>query len=310
MEEISNWILSNLSLEISKEKTKLTNLNKQPAKFLGFTITHKKPKIRYIRKKKTFLSKTGTAKLYIGVDDERLTERLIMKGYCNEKLMPTHKSAIATFDAHVIIEAFNSVIRGLISYYAPVIDNRWYMNKYSYILAYSCMKTLATKYHSTIFKLTTENKFGYPPSVIIKGKHDESKTVSLLYLKSFKAFYDRILLSSEQRFSRQNTLFDNRLILETPVEDNPFNLRILNYRSGTLLFLGECAICGSSNKVELHHVNHIRKMGEKNKGFKRILSSINRKKIMVCRECHLRIHKGTYYSLDLSDFIIPVNAVF
>lgn len=62
-----------------------------------------------------------------------------------------------------------------------------------------------------------------------------------------------------------------------------------------------CAIFGSPDQVEMHHVRHIRKLGEKVQGFTRVMAATNRKQISVCFMCHLSIHNGGYDGLALSD---------
>lgn len=51
----------------------------------------------------------------------------------------------------------------------------------------------------------------------------------------------------------------------------------------------------------MHHVNHVRKIGEKITGFKRIMASLNRKQICVCKNCHRKIHMGQYNGKKLSE---------
>lgn len=58
--------------------------------------------------------------------------------------------------------------------------------------------------------------------------------------------------------------------------------------------LDSCAICGNPERVEMHHVRHIRKRGEKVRGFRLYLASINRKQLPVCHACHRDIHRGKY----------------
>jgi hypothetical protein len=54
------------------------------------------------------------------------------------------------------------------------------------------------------------------------------------------------------------------------------------------------AICGSPERVEMHHVRHIRKRGQAVRGFSLYLAAINRKQLPVCHVCHRDIHQGRY----------------
>lgn len=51
-----------------------------------------------------------------------------------------------------------------------------------------------------------------------------------------------------------------------------------------------CKICGKKEQVEMHHVKHIKKNTIEGKN--KIMSALNRKQISVCRDCHMKIHKG------------------
>jgi hypothetical protein len=55
-----------------------------------------------------------------------------------------------------------------------------------------------------------------------------------------------------------------------------------------------CTICGSPERVEMHHVRHIRKRGEAVRGFSLYLAAMNRKQLPVCHACHRDIHRGRY----------------
>ncbi|MFI0451840.1 hypothetical protein [Actinomadura sp. 6N118] len=62
-----------------------------------------------------------------------------------------------------------------------------------------------------------------------------------------------------------------------------------------------CCVCGSTDRVQMHHVRHIRKMGNKVTGFTRTMAALNRKQIPVCHGCHVKIHNGAYDGMGLAD---------
>ncbi len=71
--------------------------------------------------------------------------------------------------------------------------------------------------------------------------------------------------------------------------------------------LDNCAICGHTGRIEMHHVRHIRKRGQQVKGFKLYLAAINRKQIPVCRQCHRDIHNGKYDGPNLSTILEKIE---
>ena len=56
--------------------------------------------------------------------------------------------------------------------------------------------------------------------------------------------------------------------------------------------------------AQLNHIRHVRKAKAGN-SFDKILGIINRKQIPVCKECHKKIHNGTYDQMRLADFADP-----
>jgi hypothetical protein len=67
--------------------------------------------------------------------------------------------------------------------------------------------------------------------------------------------------------------------------------------------LDSCAICGSIEKVEMHHVRHIRKRGQTLRGFTLYLAALNRKQLPVCHQCHRDIHNGKYDGASLASMV-------
>lgn len=83
------------------------------------------------------------------------------------------------------------------------------------------------------------------------------------------------------------------------------NIRV-NVRTGSKTD-GLCCICGVGNSlnnpIEMHHIKHIYK--GKIIGFSIIMKHLCRKRIPCCRQCHLKIHKGLYDGIALSDLHNP-----
>lgn len=87
-------------------------------------------------------------------------------------------------------------------------------------------------------------------------------------------------------------------------------LTTLNYKIQGHSALDEiCAVCGSNEKVEMHHVKHLRKDQTVVKGFTKLMSELNRKQIPVCKPCHVHIHEGSYNGLSLNELWIKSQRV-
>jgi hypothetical protein len=85
----------------------------------------------------------------------------------------------------------------------------------------------------------------------------------------------------------------------------------MNVRLRTRSKLGlPCVVCGNPNKVQMHHVRHIRKMDDREpKGFTRVMAALNRKQVPVCKACHERIHRGEYDNLSLKELAYDLRKI-
>src|SRR5258707_10174687 len=63
-----------------------------------------------------------------------------------------------------------------------------------------------------------------------------------------------------------------------------------------------CANCDSLERVEMHHIKHIKTINPRLSPFDKLMARINRKQVPLCRSCHLKVHLGTYVGLPLKHF--------
>jgi group II intron reverse transcriptase/maturase len=136
--KISEWFTTHLKFKLSKEKTKITDLEKDAALFLGFSI-------------KQTDRKRGNKKSIIP-DWNRLIFRLHLKNFCDKSGYPRERPALSTLKEDSIIENSNSTLLGLLQYYYPVIDSPSQLQRLAYIIYYSCLKTLTQKAKGTTLR--------------------------------------------------------------------------------------------------------------------------------------------------------------
>lgn len=80
-------------------------------------------------------------------------------------------------------------------------------------------------------------------------------------------------------------------------------LAIKDWKVSTLSALGQCcANCASTVDVEMHHLKHLKTMNVKLDSFGKMMASINRKQVPLCKPCHIKVHKGEYAGMSLSNF--------
>jgi hypothetical protein len=202
---------------------------------------------------------------------QRVINKLATAYFCDKGGEPKPKLQWLGLNHSEIIQNYNKVVRGIFNYYS-FVDNLSAVARIYHILRSSCAKLLATKY-----KLKTQRK------------------VYKRYGKSLKA------LEGSERFILRTDWKKNRMGFK---ENTPTDLEVIYYNRLTRTLIKKvCAICSSSQKVEMHHVKHIRTINKKLTSMEKGMVSLNRKQIPVCRTCHMDIHKGKYDGVALKEII-------
>lgn len=326
----TEWISEHLKLTVSEEKTKITNIRKgEKAKFLGFSLTmsrkgrtilmgnikktstsitdRTKIKKTKIENKTKFMKRTINTTVIVTWDRQRVLDRLLANGFITRRQNKTigkSKRAWSVLQEPEIIERYNYIIRGYLNYYSPVIDYPLDLSLLYYYLKYSCVHTLAQKRKTTLKKIFTKHgkdlKIKYTENVEILNKKTKErektkveKTAQLLTWEDCKKIMKEALFRTRQK--QKENKQDSISLMNTTL-DEICNVKI-NWRTSYKL-TKHCAICGSENKVEYHHVRHIRK--GKVAGFLQLMNQLNRKQIPVCQKCHNNIHKGEYDGMTLN----------
>ena len=66
------------------------------------------------------------------------------------------------------------------------------------------------------------------------------------------------------------------------------------------LMANECEICGSKQQVEVHHIRAMKDVQDYAEGWQQLMSAMRRKTLIVCKDCHERIHRGQYDGVKLT----------
>lgn len=282
-EELSTFLSQHLKLTLSTEKTKITQARKEQAHFLGTDLTIGRGgeqrvvttfngTARPIRRRSTGSEMVMTAPL------TDLIRKLHTKGFCTVTGQPTTKKEWIHLEGDQLILLYNGINRGLQNYYR-FTDNFSYLTRIQYILQFSLAHTLAAKYKSS--HRQTFKRFGKIPTIQVPAKDGKKEhCISFYYNSDWK--------------KRRNGFH----IGHANVDMLQWSIRL---RSRSKLGM-PCCICNSAERVEMHHVRHIRKIGgKKPTGIDAILQTLNRKQLPVCAQCHKKAHRGEYDGLRLSD---------
>jgi retron-type reverse transcriptase len=290
---IKNFLNSQLALNLSKEKTKITYLKKNKVEFLGFNLWQFSSKIPSLKKNVNstkIFDREGTNLNYgtvmLRITPLRITFsissvliKLVDKGlvrYKNGKFFPTSYKPALQYDIKNIILYMRAVFIDLTNYYSYC--HNWYDAKilYNYFGKYCVAMTIAHKTKSKISKVFA--KYGNELSVIdVEGKITisyGSLSNAIIKRKSTNNFfnYDGVL-------SVENLFFKHLKLGKVQVTHKP------------------CVICGKP--AEMHYIKHVIQVLKKksftifNVYFK-IMRFVNRKTILICKEHHLQICNGNY----------------
>lgn len=306
-EEISSFLGTKLKLELSPQKTVITELDKEKAKFLGFEI--------YFPKNPILRKGTGATRrvraIQISVDQVRLKSRFTLKGYMDNKERPREIGWLTVLTNQEIVTKYNQFMLGFGNYYIPEISQVSYLGRWHYLLYYSCIKTLATKNKMSVKSVI--RTFGFTDlSVEPKTKKQTAtdqricieyfvdKKPKWVTLLNYKEFMYKILQYRDKYRSALNQDPNNPIL--TPAIDFR-SMHKSNFRT-TMKLTTACTVCGDTGPLQNHHIKPIRHSGGKfsgYKGFDKMVASLGRKQISVCQTCHTSIHSGKYNGISLED---------
>jgi group II intron reverse transcriptase/maturase len=274
-DDIKSFLIEKLKLELSDEKTLITNA-KKPAKFLGFDV--------YVRKSnETKRDKHGRTvrcfgdKIVLYITAEVMKKKLL--SYNAVKLVtqkgtevwePRSRYYMKDLDDLEIISQVNSEIRGFYNYYA-IANNSSYVQSFSYIMEYSMYKTYALKYQTSVSKEKAKKCINGVFSIPYKNRKGD-----IIY----RRFYN-------EGFKRQ------KIARGAYVDNFPMTVTITGGRNSLIERLQneKCELCGANEKLEMHHIRKLKDLKGKEDWIKRMIAR-KRKTLAVCSKCHDKIHAG------------------
>ncbi|WP_044640141.1 reverse transcriptase/maturase family protein [Risungbinella massiliensis] len=274
-QDLTNFLMKHLSLELSQEKTLITHSSKK-AQFLGYDlVVPRSPMIKY--------NSNGISQRYgmictLLVPQKVWVDKLFQ--YQAIKMIPNtnkwrsaHRIPLVFNDDLEILETYNSEIRGMYNYYKLATNVSHSISTFKYYMEYSMYKTYANKYKSSVKKIIAKyqinGKFGVKYST-----KSGTKT---------RFFYDQGL--KRQRYKIEN---------DPTVDNEPNALKIRGTRTSLMerLLATKCEWCGSENvPLEMHHVKKLKDLKGK-KEWEKFMIARRRKTLALCTKCHVDLHAG------------------
>lgn len=280
--KISKFLLDQLKMQLDNDKTKITRISKGYT-FLGFEIRMltEKPKQAFILQKnqgpnkdKTnrVLKRTTSRMITIEPDSNRILTRLQRNQFCDKNYQAQAKPGWLQYEDFQIVEKYSQVFRGIYNYYLPC-QRLTRLNRISYILQYSCARTIARRRDISMSQVFQKYGKNLRVSINIKTTTSEKKrTVEFLTLTDLRKLKQDIITADEYT--------------------DPFKIR--QYWRTKMKFYQECCICGETQDIALHHLNSVKNLQKHKNKHQIIRSTLNRIQIPVCEKCHKDITYGRF----------------
>ena len=270
-EKLKAFLASNMKLELSPEKTLITNARNEAAKFLGYEIL-----VQYSDTKHTNGRRSLNGIIGLRIPASFVEEKcaLYMR---NGK--PIHRPELINDDDFTIVNIYQSEFRGYVQFYSLAQNIAW-LRKLQWVMWSSLMKTLACKHKTSVAKICAKY---YKTVKLPQGlRKCVEITVNRIGKKPLVARFGGIQLKRNLKAN----------IKDLPTKRKPAFRNELIKR----LLADECEICGARGDIEVHHIRALKDLKPKGKKemplWMQIMSARRRKTLMVCPQCHDAIHAG------------------
>ena len=274
--------LKTIDLKLSEKKTLITHATSEKARFLGYDIfcsTSNRLTTGKTGPLKNAKTRAISYKIMLSVP-QAVTNQWIRKYTRNGK--PIHRNELLNHSEFDIINAYGWEFQGLANYYCMAFDVSKHLYRLKHTMTKSLAKTLAAKRKKSVawaykrykhkfetgitgFRLVIDREPPKEPLIAKYGAKPVHYNKNPSYIKDEKA----------HPLARRTELIDR-------------------------LLADECELCGSTQQVQVHHVRALKDVKKKYAGKRYppqwaiFMMERNRKTVVVCKECHLKIHNGKY----------------
>lgn len=271
---LQDFIATTLRMELSKEKTLITHSN-QYARFLGYDVRVRRDgtvkRLPGLSPRRTLSNKV---ELSIPLQ-EKIETFLFTKGVVEQrggKLVPIWRKSLTRLSPLEIVDTYNAELRGICNYYC-MASNYASLNYFSYLMEYSCLKTLSAKARRSLRKTLAAYKDGHGKW----GIPYETKTGK-------KRMYFANWQKCRKEASACNDTINDVFMMHN------HNRNSLEAR----LKAKVCELCGTTQGelFELHHVRKVKDLNGKER-WEQCMIAKRRKTLVVCKPCHNAIHHGS-----------------
>lgn len=275
-QRLHTFLAERLGLALSTEKTLITNAKEAPACFLGYNI-HICWENARITAQVNGTKRRAVNGLPMLRVPPAVKQQWLRKFSTNGK--PARRPELQGRTDYDIVMWYQTQWSGLVNYYQMAV-NVTSLHRVKWTMEVSLVKTLANKHRCSV--RTVYRNYRDCPKGGLKGIRAtlprEGKPPLVATFGTKPVHYQRVT---------------------TELNDNHFVPYGATSQLSDRLQAEQCELCGSTKNIEVHHVKKLADVREQyRKGQKPAwvvkMLAIRRKTLVVCRECHRRIHAGTY----------------
>lgn len=275
---ITNFLTNELNLELSQEKTLITN-TKNTARFLGYDITISRSN-RIETKSNGVKSRTNYMKVHLIMPREVWVNKLLklnaLKINEGHKWESIHRRYLVNNDDLEIISKYNAEIRGLYNYY-KLANNVSKLKEFGHIMKYSFLKTMGNKYKKSVKKMYEKYRVGNDLGVRYETKNGTK--IRFFYNEGFKKYRGTVTRDINVDSMPNTAIYDSRGSLTDRLKAE------------------KCEWCGLEGvPVEMHHVRKLKDLKGKAR-WEEMMITRQRKTLALCangygNNCHVKLHAG------------------
>jgi len=274
-QQLRKFLQKELKLELSEEKTLITHARSEAARFLGYGITTLQQNKRRSTTKKGTDRRSINGRIGFRIPNDVIETK--RRSYMRKK-EAIHRPELIDRSDYDIVMTYQLEYRGIANYY-QLAFNMSKLDRLKQIMTLSLLKTLAHKHKTSMKKIreklkaeiTVENR-KYKVLQIVVPRKDKKPLIA-----TWGGIPLKWNIKATLKEQIPNTYWGRSELIQRLLADY-------------------CELCGSSEKVEVHHVRAMKHLHEhpgrpKPEWVKRMIA-LKRKTLLLCRTCHMDIQYG------------------
>ena len=278
-QQLRGFLLEELKLNLSEEKTLITHTRDSAAKFLGYEITTIQNDTKQTVNKNGHKSRSVNGKIGLKVPKKVIEEK--SKRYMDQG-KPVHRAELLNESDYTIIATYQLEYRGLVNYYRMAY-NLHTLQKIKWVMEISLTKTLAHKHKSSVRKVYEK----YKTNLEVNGKTYKGLQVNVPRegKKPLVATWGGIPLT-----------WDVKATIKDQLEEPIWNARSELERRLLAQVCEQCGATRMTDQIEVHHIRALKDLekytGREKPLWVKIMAARKRKTLVLCRTCHMDIQYG------------------